>query len=118
MGIRDHQLDAAQAPTRELAQEVGPEGLGLRRADLHAQHLAPAVAVDAHRDDDRDRYDTPVAARLHVSGVQPDIGPVAFERPFQESFDLVVDLAAQAADLALRYAAHAHRLDQIVDRAG
>ena len=31
MRIRDHQLDAAQAAPRQRAQEVGPEGLGLRR---------------------------------------------------------------------------------------
>jgi hypothetical protein len=57
MGVGDDQLDAAQAAPGELAQEGGPEGLGLRRADLHAQHLAPAVAVDADRDDDGDRDD-------------------------------------------------------------
>src|SRR6478735_3191658 len=30
MGIRDDELDAAQTAPRELAQEVSPEGLGLR----------------------------------------------------------------------------------------
>ena len=30
MGIRDHQLDAAQAAPGQRAQELGPEGLGLR----------------------------------------------------------------------------------------
>ena len=33
VGIRDDQLDAAQAPPRQGTQEVGPEGLGLRRPD-------------------------------------------------------------------------------------
>ena len=60
VGVGDDQLDAAQAAPRELAQEVGPEGLGLRGADLHAEHLAPAVAVDADRDDHRDRDDAAV----------------------------------------------------------
>ena len=36
----------------------------------------------------------------------------------RKAFDLAVDLPAQPADLALGDAAHAHRLDQIVDRAG
>jgi hypothetical protein len=38
--IGDHELDAAQAAPGELAQELGPEGLGLRWADVEAQHLA------------------------------------------------------------------------------
>ena len=118
VGIRDDELDAAQATPGELAQEVGPEGLGLRRADRQAQHLAPAVAVDADRDDHRDRDDATVAARLHVGRIQPDIGPFALERPVEEGRDLAVDLVAQPADLALRDAGHAHRLDQLVDRAG
>jgi hypothetical protein len=115
MGVGDHQLDAAQPPARERAQEVGPEGLGLRRADGQAEHLAPAVAIDADRDDDRD--DAAVAPRLHIGGVEPDIGPVALERTIEERLDLAVNLAAQAGNLALRYAGHAHRLDQLVDRA-
>ena len=53
VGVGDHQLDAAQAAPRELAQELGPEGLGLRRADIHAEHFAPPVAVDADGDDHR-----------------------------------------------------------------
>src|SRR4029077_14733416 len=58
------------------------------------------------------------ATHLHIRRVEPDIGPVAFERPGEEGFDLVVDLRAQPADLALRHARCAHRLDEIVDRAG
>ena len=112
------QLDAAQAAAGELAQEGGPEGLGLGGADVHAEHLAPAVAVDADRDDHRDRDDAAVLAHLHVGGVDPEIGPVALDRPVEEGLHLAVDLLAQPADLALGDAAHPHRLDQLVDRAG
>ena len=49
MGIGDHQLDAAQAAPGQGAQELGPEGLGLRGADGHAQE--PALVVDRHGDD-------------------------------------------------------------------
>ena len=118
VGVGDDELDAAQAAPSELAQELGPEGLGLRGADVHAQHFAPAVCVDADRDDHRDRDDAVVAAHLHVGGVEPDIGPVAFERPVEEGFDPVVDLLAQPRHLALRDARSAHRPDEIVDRAG
>ena len=95
VGVGDHQLDAAQAAAGELAQEVGPERLGLGGADVHAEHLAPAVGVDADRDDHRDRDDAPVLAHLHVGGVDPQIGPVAFDRAVEEGLHLVVDLLAQ-----------------------
>src|SRR5467141_3166384 len=118
MGIRDDELDAPQTAPREFAQEVGPEGLGFRRADRQAQHLAPAIAIDADRDDHRDRDDVAVAARLHIGRIQPDIGPLALERTVEKGHDLAVDLAAQPRYLALRDAGHAHRTDQLVDRAG
>lgn len=95
----------------ELAQELGPDRLGLRGADLHAQNLAPAVCVDADRDD------ASAAAHLEVGGVDPQIRPVAFDGAIEQGFHLAVDLLAQAADLALRDARHAHDLDEIVDRA-
>ena len=40
------------------------------------------------------------------------------DRPRQEGPDALVDLLAQARDLALRDAGPAHRLDQVIDRAG
>src|SRR5438874_10401190 len=70
------------------------------------------------RDDHRDRDDVAVAARLHIGRIQPDIGPLAFERTVEEGRDLAVDLAAQPRYLALGDAGHAHRTDQLVDRAG
>jgi hypothetical protein len=85
---------------------------------VHAQHLAPAVAVDADRDDHGDRDDAAGLAHLQVGGVDPEIGPVALDRPVEEGLHPLVDLLAQPADLALGDAAHAHRLDQVVDRAG
>ena len=116
--IGDEELDAAQPPARQLAQELRPDRLGLRGADLHAQHLAPSVAVDADGDDDGDRHDAPPATDLQVGGVDPQIRPVAFDRPLQEGLHLAVDLLAQPADLALGDAGHPHRLHQVVDRAG
>ena len=92
--VGDHQLDAAQPAPGEAAQEVGPEGLGLRGADRHAQHLATALVVDRHRKGDRDRDDAPVLAHLHVGGIQPQVGPVALQRPLEEAVDLAVDLPA------------------------
>ena len=51
-------------PRRASLVGVGAEGLGLRRADRQAQHLASAVAIDADRDDHRDRDNATVAAGL------------------------------------------------------
>src|SRR5579863_5689583 len=60
----------------------------------------------------------PCSRILDVGRVEPEVGPLAFQGPVEEGGDLVVDLAAQAADLALGNAGHAHRTDQLVDRAG
>jgi hypothetical protein len=37
----------ARALRIKCTQELGPERLGLRRTDLHAEHLAPAIGVTA-----------------------------------------------------------------------
>jgi hypothetical protein len=131
--VRDHQLDPGQAATLELAQELDPEGLGLRGADRHAEDLAPAVSIDRDRDGHRDRDDAPGLAHLDVGRVDPEIGRLpwservgaplpnptgqSLDRPLEEGLDALVDLTAQAADLALRDAGHAERPDQLVDRA-
>ena len=61
-----------------------------------AQHLAPAVGVDADGHDDGHRDNVVIAADFDVGGVQPEIGPVALDRPGQEGIHTLVDLAAQA----------------------
>ena len=59
-----------------------------------------------------------VAAHFHIGRVEPDIGPVAFQRPVEEGLHPRVDLLAQPADLALGDAGCAHGSHQIIDRAG
>src|SRR5512144_551347 len=100
MGVGDHQLDPAQAAAGELAQEARPEGLGLRRADIYPQNLAPAVRVNADRNDDGDGGRPAVlTTSLQVGGVDPQIGPVAFKRPVEEGLDLAVDLFAPVPEI-------------------
>jgi hypothetical protein len=118
VGVGDHQLDAPQAAPGEPAQEVCPEVLGLRGTDLHAQDLAPAIGVGAHRHYDRHRDDAAVLADFDVGGVDPQVGPVALDRPIQEGLHANIDLLAQPRDLALGDAAHAHGLDQVIHRTG
>jgi site-specific DNA recombinase len=118
MRVGDDQLDAPQPAPCQGAQEVQPEGLRLGGADGHAEHLASAVAIDADRDGDGDRDDAPGLADLHVGGVEPQVGPVALDRAGEEVADPLVDLGAEAADLALGDALQAHGPDQVIDRAG
>jgi hypothetical protein len=84
-------------------------------ADRHAQDLSAAIGVhrDGHGHGDRDN---PAGlAHLHVSGVDPQIGPVTLERALEKGSHPLVDLGAEAAHLALADAGHAQRLDQLVD---
>jgi hypothetical protein len=92
VSVGDHELDPGQPTTLELAQEVEPESLGLRGADTHAQDLAPAVTIDCHGDGHGDRDDAAVLADLEIGGVDPKVGPVAFQRALQEGRDPLVDL--------------------------
>jgi hypothetical protein len=75
MGVGDHQLDAAQAALLELAQERGPERFRFGRPDVHAQHLAAAVAVDG--DDHRGPAPGEGDARERIGrdGVLVHLGP-------------------------------------------
>ena len=67
MGIGDDELDATQAATGQLAQELRPDRFGFRGADLQAQNLAPAGRIDGNGDDRGDRDDAAAAAYLQVS---------------------------------------------------
>ncbi len=116
MRVRDHQLDPAQPPARELAQELRPEGFGLGGPDVQTQNLAATVAVDADGDDRSDRDDPVVLAHFYIGRVDPEVGPVPLQRAVEKALHFLVDLFAQPRHLALRNAVHPHRLDQIIDR--
>ena len=115
MRIGDDQLDAAQAAPGQAAQELHPERLGLAMAGGHAEHFAPAVGVHAHGDDDGGGNDAVVAPDLDVGGVQPDVGLIALDRAGEEGVHALINLAAQARDLALGDAITAHGFDQIIN---
>ncbi len=117
MRIGDHQLHASEPPARQPPQKGCPEGFGFGGADVHAENLAATVAVDAHGNDRRDRDDPPVPAHFDVSRIDPEVGPVALDRAFEEGIHALINIFTQAAHLALRDAIHAQRLHQIVDRA-
>src|SRR5271155_4038588 len=96
MGIGDHQLDPAQTAPCQALQKARPEGLSLRGSNVQADDLAPAVAVRRHSDYRSDRDDAAALALLQVSGVEPQIRPLAGERPIEEGMHALVDLPAFA----------------------
>jgi hypothetical protein len=63
-------------------------------ADGHSEHLASAIGVDADRHDHRHGHDVMVAPDFDVGGIQPDIRPIAFDRPGQEGVHALVNLTA------------------------
>jgi len=115
VGVRDRQLDPAQAAPDEVAQKRAPELLGLGRAHRQAQHLAPARGVDADGEHAGLGYHAPAITRLHVGRIEPQVGPVALDRARQERRHALVDRRAQPRDLRRGDPRHPRRLDQRVD---
>lgn len=118
LGVGDDELHAGRAAPLQGAQEVQPEGFRLRTADRHAEHLAPAIGVDVHRDGDGDGDDAPRLADFHRGRVEPEIGPVTLDRPGEEVAHALVDLRTQVRDLAAADPLHPYGADQVVHRAG
>ncbi len=119
MGVADDELDPAQAAVAQVAQELGPERLGLAVPDLAAQHFPSAVGADAGGDHDRLGDHPTVEADLAVGRVQEHVGEgLLLERPAAPGRDLAVELGADPRHLALADAGAAHRDDQVIDPAG
>ena len=74
------------------------EGLGFRRTNAEPDDLAASFGVGGHSDYRGDRDDASALAHLQVGRIQPQIGPVAFERTFQEGLHALVDFLAQFRD--------------------
>ena len=75
------ELDPVQAPLLECDQELLPTGRRLPVGQLHRQHLALPLPVDADRDQHRLRADHPVLTHLLVAGVQDQVGVDLIQRP-------------------------------------
>ena len=85
-------------------------------SDRHSKHFAAPIGVDPDGDDHRHRDNVMIASDFDVGRVEPDIRPLALDRPCQECLHPLVDLAAQAGHLALADALHAEGFDQVIDR--
>lgn len=57
-------------------------------------------------------------ALFEIGGIQPEVGPLAFNRAGEEGVHPLVDVLAQLGNLALGDARQPHGLDQIVDTPG
>jgi hypothetical protein len=76
MGVGDDELHALETAPDEVAQEGGPERLGLAGADVQADNLALALGVDRNRYYRRDADDAAAFADLEVGGIKPHIRPL------------------------------------------
>ena len=110
MAVRDDQFHPAQATPGERTQKVGPGRLHLAGAGCHTKHLSPAVGVDRHRDRRGDGADAPGLADFDLSGIKPEIRPLALDRPVEEGADALIEFGAEPADLAFADAGRAHGL--------
>ena len=118
-GSKQYRLTRTRARGgKKSGLKARPESLGFRGTDMQPDDLASAVGVGRHGDYCGDRDDTAAFALLQVSGVEPQIRPLAGERPVEEGMHALVDLFAQLGDLRLADPRQPHRLHQIVDPPG
>src|SRR5437763_12232623 len=87
-------LDPTQAAPRQALQKRRPKRLGFGGADVQPDDLASAVGVGGDRDYRRNRDDAATLALLQVSGVEPQIRPLAGERPVEKRMHALVDIFA------------------------
>jgi hypothetical protein len=116
--VADHEADPAQTAFAQGTQELGPEHLGLAVADHHSQDLATAVLGDTGGDHHGPGDDLVLDPRFAVGRVQVDVGEAGVvQRPGAERDELVVQVLADAGDLALGDpGVRTEGLDQVVDR--
>ena len=72
MRVADDQSDAPQAANAQGSKELGPECLGLGRADTEADDLTASLGVGGHGDYCGDWYDPSALAHLQIGGVEPE----------------------------------------------
>ena len=94
VSVGDHQLDALETALDQALQKSRPERFGFGRAETQADDLAPAFSRDRHGDYRGDRGDATAIADLEVGRVEPEIRPLAVERPVEKSVDRFIDVLA------------------------
>ena len=113
--VGDDQTGTAQATVGERAEELIPEYLCFAGLDGDAQDLSAPIQIDGYRHYNGDGDNPPGPADLDVGGIEPKVGPFAFQWPLQKGIGPFVDLTAEPRDLTFRYPGHPHGLDQVID---
>jgi hypothetical protein len=114
--VADGQLNADQAPGDQRAQELRPERLGLRGADVQADDLAAPGLVHGVRDNDGLALHAPAVADLLDLGVDEQVRVAALQRALPERLDLLVQQPSDPADVRLADP-QPERLDELIDAA-
>lgn len=114
--VADRELDTDQAASDQAAQEVGPKRLGLGLTDVDREDLAAAGLVGAVRDHQCLVDHAAAVADLLDLRIEEQVRVGALQRPRPERFDVLIQRAADAADLALGHA-QPEALDELVDAA-
>src|SRR5687768_18204391 len=117
MGVADRQLDADQPARDQASEELAPERLGLRGADIEADDLAAAGLVDGVRDHHALARDTAAVTDLLDLRVNEQIRVAALQRALPERLDLPVEQPGDPADLALGDP-QPEALDELIDAPG
>ena len=104
MGVRGDELDPAQAPGDQVAEEGQPAGAVLAGGDVKAEDLAVAIGVDASGDQGVDADDPAALADLEHQFLGRDERERAgiIEPAGAELLHVGVELPDHLADLALR----------------
>lgn len=64
-------------------------------------NFVPLIGVGSNRDYGGHRYDPPDRKLLEIADVQPDIGPFAHQRAFQEQTDMRINVLTKVGDTSL-----------------
>jgi hypothetical protein len=117
VSVGDDQLHADQAAGDQAPDELRPERLGLRLADVQADDLPPAGLVHAVGDDHALALHPATVTHLLHLGVEEQVQVAALQRPGAKRLDLLVQAGADAADLTAADA-QPETLDELVHAAG
>lgn len=83
---------------------------------MQADDLAPPIGITGHGTYRRHRDDATALALGQVGGVEPEIRPLAGQRPIEEGADPLVDVLAWFGDGGLREAGQTHGLHEVIER--
>jgi len=92
VSVGNHQLDALETALDQALEESRSERFGFGRAKTQTDDLAPAFGRDRHGDYRSDRDDAAAVADLEVGRVEPEIRPLAVDRPVEESVDPFINV--------------------------